>query len=234
MREIVLDTETTGLDPAKGDRIVEIGAVELFNHLPTGVTYHTYLNPERDVPSEAAAVHGLTTDFLRPHPVFSAIVEDFSGFIGNTPLIIHNASFDVGFINAEFAKLKREPVLPGRVIDTLQLARRKFPMGPNSLDALCRRFGIDNTKRVKHGALVDAELLAAVYLELIGGRQTSLTLASAGKTIANAKQLLTTQVTRARPESLASRLTVEDLKTHADHVKSLGPDALWAKFGEQK
>jgi DNA polymerase-3 subunit epsilon len=173
MREIVLDTETTGLDPAEGHRVIEIGCVELINYLPTGRVYHTYINPERDVPLEASAISGLKTDFLKPFPVFSKIVDDFLSFLGDDKLVIHNASFDLKFLNAELERLGHPLFLPHRATDTLKIARTKFPGSPASLDALCRRFQIDLTSRTKHGALVDSELLAKVYLELIGGRQTA-------------------------------------------------------------
>ena len=182
MREIVLDTETTGFDPASGDRIVEIGAVELMNHMPTGQTYHQYINPERSMPKSAFEVHGLGDDFLRDKPVFSKIARDFLGFIADAPLVIHNASFDMKFLNAEL-KAAGLPILPmARSIDTVDMARKKFPGSPASLDALCRRFGVDNSAREKHGALLDSEILAEVYLELIGGRQPDLILASRQKT----------------------------------------------------
>lgn len=171
MREIVLDTETTGLNPLQGDRIVEIGCVELFNHIPTGQTYHRYFNPERDVPDEAAQVHGLTTEFLADKPLFAAEVDAFLDFIGAAPLVIHNAGFDMAFINAEMARLGFQAFPMARSIDTLQMARRKFPGAPASLDALCKRFGVDLSERSLHGALLDARLLADVYLELCGGRQ---------------------------------------------------------------
>lgn len=179
MREIVLDTETTGLDPRDGNRLVEIGCVEVFNHIATGETYHQYINPQRDMPSGAFDVHGLSEEFLSRHPVFADIVDDFLTFIGDSPLVIHNASFDMGFINAELKRLDR-PLLPmSQSVDTVRVARRRFPGAPASLDALCRRFEIDNSARTKHGALLDAELLAEVYLELCGGRQPGLSLASA-------------------------------------------------------
>ena len=171
MREIVLDTETTGLDPGTGDKIVEIGAVELWNHLPTGKTFHKYLNPERNMPEEAQAVHGLTEDFLKDKPLFSQIVDDFLRFIKDSKLIIHNASFDMKFINAELELAKKSKLSGDIAIDTLSIARKKFPGSPASLDALCRRFNIDNSARTLHGALLDSEILAEVYLELIGGRQ---------------------------------------------------------------
>jgi len=177
MREIVLDTETTGLDPADGHRIVEIACIELFNHLPTGKLFHRYVNPEREMPSGAEAIHGLGDDFLKTHPPFAAHVDELLAFIGDTPLVIHNAEFDLAFLNAELKRLDR-PALALAVVDTLRLARQRFPGTPASLDALCRRFAIDLTARDKHGAKLDGELLAAVYLELIGGRQSSLDLAT--------------------------------------------------------
>ncbi|MEK9672094.1 MAG: DNA polymerase III subunit epsilon [Rhodospirillaceae bacterium] len=178
MREVALDTETTGLDPLTGHRIVEIGCVELINHVPSGNHYHQYINPERDMPPEAYAVHGLSEDFLRDHPTFAAIADDFVQFVGSSPLIIHNASFDMGFVNAELARLKRPEIPRDQAVDTVSMARRKFPGAGASLDALCRRFQIDISHRDLHGALKDAELLASVYLELIGGRQTDLGLAA--------------------------------------------------------
>lgn len=178
MREIVLDTETTGLSPRDGDRLVEIGCLELFNHVATGETWHCYINPERDMPAEAEAVHGLTEDFLSDKPLFNDVVEDFLKFIGDDPLVIHNASFDMGFINAELTRAGRPALPDSQAIDTVSMARAKFPGSPASLDALCRRFGIDNSARTLHGALLDAELLAEVYLELCGGRQPGLVLAA--------------------------------------------------------
>jgi len=176
MREIVLDTETTGLKPAEGDRVIEIGCIELRDHVPTGRHFQRYLNPERDMPADAFAVHGLTAEFLKDHPTFAAMVDAFLEFIADAPLVVHNAAFDIGFLNAEFERLGR-PALPlSRCIDTILLARQKFPGARVSLDALMDRFGIDSAARVKHGALVDAKLLAEVYLELVGGRQTDLSL----------------------------------------------------------
>jgi DNA polymerase-3 subunit epsilon len=225
IREIILDTETTGLDPALGDRIVEIGAIELLNHLPTGRTFHVYINPERDMPPEAEAVHGLSSAFLRDKPVFAAVADEFIDFIGDAVLIIHNASFDMGFINAELGFLKRPSIPPERVVDTLHIARQKHPGAANSLDALCRRYGIDNSKRSKHGALLDSELLAEVYLELIGGRQTALVLE------ANVQRRTTMVVTSAvslkRPAPLPSRLTAEEVEAHAAFVAGLGEHAIW-------
>ena len=225
MRVVVLDTETTGLDPSQGHRVVEIGAIELINHLSTGRTYHAYINPERDVPAEAEAVHGLGTAFLKAKPIFSVIVSEFTAFLGDSTLIIHNASFDLGFLNAELGYLKHPPILPGRVIDTLQLARQKHPMGPNSLDALCKRYAVDNSKRSKHGALLDSELLAEVYLELIGGRQTMLGLAPVETR--KASDIAIPRNSMARPRPLPDRLTEDEKSAHAGFVESLGPDALW-------
>ncbi len=176
MREIVLDTETTGLDPGSGHRIVEIGCLELINHVPSGETFQRYLNPERDMPSDAFDVHGLSEAFLADKPLFADVADGFIDFIADSPLVIHNARFDIGFVNAELDRLGRAGLDSARAIDTVELARRKHPGAPANLDALCRRFGIDNSDREKHGALLDAELLAEVYLELIGGRQPGLGL----------------------------------------------------------
>ncbi|MCH7935849.1 MAG: DNA polymerase III subunit epsilon [Proteobacteria bacterium] len=178
MREVVLDTETTGLDPNAGHRIVEIGCVELINHMATGKHFHKYLNPERDVPEQAAAIHGLTEEFLSAKPVFADIAKEFEAFIGDSTLVIHNAEFDLGFINAELKNIEHPPISLDRAIDTISLARRKFPGAQANLDALCRRFRIDNSDRSQHGALKDARLLAEVYLELIGGRQQDLGLSA--------------------------------------------------------
>ena len=226
VREIILDTETTGLDPAKGDRIVEIGAVELLNHLPTGRTFHVYINPERDMPKEAEAVHGLSSTFLRDKPVFASIVQDFMDFLGDDVLIIHNASFDMAFINAELGFLRMPSIPPERVVDTLHIARQKHPGAANSLDALCRRYGIDNSRRTKHGALLDSELLAEVYLELIGGRQTNLIL-EASLTKRAATVVAAQQISYQRPAPLPSRLTDEERAAHSAFVADLGEHALW-------
>jgi DNA polymerase-3 subunit epsilon len=178
MREIVLDTETTGLDPLRGDRLVEIGCLEIYNRMPTGQTFHVYINPERDMPAEAFAVHGLSTEFLASKPLFHEVVEDFLAFVADAPLVIHNASFDISFINAELERIKRPAIARERLVDTLLLARRKHPGVSNRLDDLCSRYAIDNSRRTKHGALLDAELLAEVYIDLIGARQSQLILAS--------------------------------------------------------
>lgn len=230
MREIVMDTETTGLDPFSGDRLVEIGGVELFNHLPTGRTYHQYINPQRDMPTEAFQVHGLSEEFLSDKPVFKAVAQDFLDFIGDARLVIHNASFDMKFLNAELGWAEL-PLLPTtRAIDTLEMARRKFPGAQNSLDALCRRFGIDNSARTLHGALLDSEILAEVYLELVGGRQPDLVLSVVGGTAGQGAGKAANWVAPERVKLLAPRLTEAEAKAHAEFVEKLGPEAIWAKF----
>lgn len=229
MREIIFDTETTGLDPATGDRIVEIGCVECINHVPTGETFHVYINPERDMPEAAFKVHGLSTDFLKTKPVFAAIAEDFVNFIGDAKLVAHNAMFDLGFINAELKRLGYDTIDQSRIVDTLALARKKNPFGPNSLDALCARFGIDNSRRTKHGALLDAEILAEVYLEMMGGRQTGLDLA-AEKIIVTSETTIEIVQTRARPAPLPFRLTVDELAAHKAFVATLGDEAVWKTY----
>lgn len=230
MREIVLDTETTGFDPETGDRLVEIGAVELKGHMPTGRTYHQYINPEREVPQEAVDVHGLTLDFLRDKPVFRDVADDFLAFVGDdAKLVIHNAAFDMKFLNAELKWLGK-PQLPWeRAIDTLDIARRKFPGSPASLDALCRRYNIDNSARTLHGALLDSEILAEVYLELIGGRQPDLVLAEVGVSEKHVDISIVVQ-TKSRPEPLASRISAEEKEAHAAFVGAMGENALWRKF----
>ena len=226
MREIVMDTETTGLEATGGDRIVEIGGVELINHLPTGRTYHQYINPERSMPREAFEVHGLGDDFLRDKPVFAAIAQDFLDFIGDAKLVIHNASFDMAFLNAELARLNR-PALPmTQSVDTLDIARRKFPGAQASLDALCKRFGVDNSAREKHGALLDSEILAEVYLELLGGRQQGLTLAQAEAASTETGPSDEWQAPP-RPRPLSSRLTEAERQAHDSFVADIGESALW-------
>jgi DNA polymerase-3 subunit epsilon len=225
LREVILDTETTGLDPATGDRVVEIGAIELLNHLPTGRTFHVYVNPERDMPKEAEAVHGLSAAFLRDKPVFAEIAQDFLDFIGDATLIIHNASFDVAFLNAELAFLRLPALMPERVVDTLHIARQKHPGSANSLDALCRRYGIDNSRRTKHGALLDSELLAEVYLELIGGRQTTLVLEASR--VKKTTMVVSAPIDLQRPSPLPPRLTAAEREAHAAFVIGLGENALW-------
>ena len=229
MREIVLDTETTGFEPETGDRIVEIGAVELFNHLPTKRHFHVYINPERPMPEAAFAVHGLGDDFLRDKPVFAQIARDFVEFIGDARLVIHNAAFDMKFLNHELGRLGY-PALPmERAIDTVLMARRKFPGAPASLDALCRRFGIDNSARTLHGALLDSEILAEVYLELIGGRQPDFGLNAEPVAPARAERTAQADSTwrpRPRPRPLPPRITEEEAAAHAGFVASRGDGAL--------
>lgn len=230
MREIVLDTETTGLDALKGDRLIEIGCVEIINRTPTGVEFHRFLNPEgRDVHPEAERVHGISTAFLQDKPRFATEVDAFLDFIGDAPLVIHNAQFDAGFINMELERLGRPPLASTRLIDTLALARRKHPAGPNTLDALCKRYGIDNSKRVKHGALMDSLLLASVYVELLGERQATLELASqrgGGSVLA----VRTDGKAKVRAKPLPVILTEADEAAHRAFVESLGANAIWKKY----
>lgn len=229
MREIVLDTETTGLDPETGDRIVEIGAVELRGHVPTGNTYHQYINPERNVPQDAVDVHGLTADFLSDKPVFAQIARDFLEFVGDAKLVIHNAAFDMKFLNAELRWQGLRQLPYDRAIDTLEIARRKFPGSPASLDALCRRYGIDNSARTLHGALLDSEILADVYLELIGGRQPDLVLTTShGTTSVDGKG--NAWKPAARPVALPSRVSREEAEAHAAFVAAMGENALWSRL----
>ena len=244
MREIVLDTETTGFDAKTGDRMVEIGAIELVNHMPTGKTYHQYINPERDMPAGAFEVHGLGPDLLTPpraaengeitlrdKPVFREIGQAFLDFIGDARLVIHNAKFDVPFLNAELSWINLPQIPMERAIDTLDIARKKFPGSPASLDALCRRFGIDNSHRTLHGALLDSEILAEVYLELIGGRQPGLVLApvARGNRASDPAQGGDWRP-KPRPAPLASRLTKEEAAAHAAFVDGMGDGALWKKY----
>jgi DNA polymerase-3 subunit epsilon len=227
MREIVLDTETTGLDPLRGDRLVEIGCVEIFNRMPTGQTFHRYINPERDVPQEAFAVHGLSSEFLADKPLFAQVVDEFLEFVGDAPLVIHNASFDIGFINAELDRLKREAIGRDRLVDTLLLARRKHPGVSNRLDDLCSRYAIDNSRRTKHGALLDAELLAEVYIDLIGARQSQLILV---ESVSRQSGGTLDMPRRQRPAPLAPRVTDADRIAHRDFIATLGEKAIWMEF----
>ena len=233
MREIVLDTETTGLDPFDGHRIVEIGGVELLNHVPTGEVYHQYINPERDMPQEAFDVHGLSAERLSKEPVFAAIAEAFIDFVGDAKLVIHNASFDMKFINAELKWLGRKPIPFDQAIDTLAIARKKFPGSPASLDALCRRFGVDNSAREKHGALLDSEILAEVYLELIGGRQPDLnavlSVEDKAKPETQAGSATLDWRPAPRPKALASRLTEAEREAHEAFVATLGDNPVWRR-----
>ena len=226
MREIVFDTETTGLDPYQGDRLVEIGCVELINGFPTGNSFHYYLNPERDVPEGAFKVHGLSAEFLRDKPVFADVCEEFLEFVGDAPLVAHNAMFDLGFINAELERCKKMLVQRERLVDTLMLARRRYPAGPNSLDHLCLRYSIDTSRRTKHGALLDAELLAEVYVELTGKRQARLGLLDANITVSQPMVI----TVRVRPTPLAPRVTDVEREAHRAFVATLGDKAMWTEY----
>src|SRR6201987_5785266 len=228
MREIVLDTETTGLDPLRGDRLVEVGCVEMINRMPTGQTFHRYINPEREMAAEAFAVHGLSTEFLADKPFFHEMVEEFLAFIGDAPLVIHNASFDISFINAELDRIKRPPIPRERLVDTLLLARRKHPGVSNRLDDLCSRYAIDNSHRTKHGALLDAELLAEVYIDLIGARQSQLLLAS--ETRATRLDSSGETLRRQRPVPLAVRITDAEREAHRAFVATLGDKPIWMEY----
>ncbi|ALK11039.1 DNA polymerase III subunit epsilon [Blastochloris viridis] len=226
MREIVFDTETTGLDPLTGDRLVEIGCVELENRWPTGRTFHRYVNPERDVPQGAVAVHGLTADFLKDKPRFAEVADAFLEFIADSHLVAHNAAFDMGFLDAELRRLGRPLIGRERVVDTVMLARRRFPGGSNTLDALCTRFGIDNSNRVKHGALLDAELLAEVYVELVEARQAHL-----GLEVRSAARLRAeVRTVRTRPAPLPLRLTTAEVEAHHAFIATLGGAAVWTLY----
>lgn len=231
MREIIFDTETTGLDNRE-DRVIEIGGIEMVNRFPTGRTFHKYINPQgRQVHPDAQAVHGISNADLEGKPTFSEIFDEFVEFIDGAKLVAHNGTFDLGFLNAEFARLDQAAIDPDRLIDTLALARRKHPMGPNSLDALCRRYGIDNSRRTKHGALLDSELLAEVYIELIGGKQSALVLDSFSSSGGNGGSTRQIEIViAARPEPLPSRLSEAELAAHEKLVGTLGEKAIWAKL----
>lgn len=226
MREIVFDTETTGLDPEQGDRLVEIGCIELINRFPTGNTFHRYINPDRDIPEQAFRVHGLSIEFLKDKPRFAEIADELAEFIGDAPLVAHNAMFDLGFLNAELRRAGKALVQRERLIDTLLLARRKHP-GNNSLDSLCERYQIDNSRRTKHGALLDAELLAEVYLELLGARQAALGLV---ETAIAASTISAENVLRARTQPLTIRITDDERDAHREFIATLGDSALWRHY----
>ncbi len=226
MREIILDTETTGLDPQKGDRLVEIGCLELLNSIPTGQVFHQYIDPQRDVPDEAFRVHGLSREFLAGRPLFADVADDFLEFIGEDRLVIHNAEFDMRFINAELARIGRPPLGMARVVDTLAIARKKHPGASNSLDALCSRYKIDNSRRTKHGALLDSEILADVYCELMGGRQTALVLqTSVAKVVREIKV-----VSGARTSKLPSMLSPSEQDAHERLVAQIGDKTFWNQY----
>lgn len=230
MREIVLDTETTGLDPQDGHRIVEIGAVELHNHVPTGNVYHQYINPLITMPDQAFAIHGLSDIFLSDKPKFSEIAKEFLDFIGSAKLVIHNAAFDIKFINAELKRIDKEEITFDRATDTLAIARKKFPGSPASLDSLCRRFKIDNSARVVHGALLDSQILAEVYLELVGGKQPDFSLNIANVSNENNNSIFHEKRARVRKEKLKSRLTTEEKANHENFIKELGNTSMWSKI----
>ncbi len=226
MREIVLDTETTGLDPDSGHRVIEIGCVELVDHFPTGRSFQRYLNPERDMPPDAQRIHGITGEFLADKPLFAHIAEEFLEFIGDAPLVIHNASFDLKFLNAELARVARAPLHSARAIDTVDIAKSKYPGSRYSLDELCRRFSIDLSGRSLHGALLDAELTAQVYIELTGGRQKKLLLSPADEAAVAASVEI--RVVRVRPVPLVALLDEAEREAHAAFIaKELGADAVW-------
>lgn len=227
MREIVLDTETTGLDPSLGHRIVEVGAVELFNRVATGQTFHAYINPQRDVPDEAYRVHGLSTEFLASKPAFTQIANELEEFLADSPLVIHNAEFDLRFLNSELGRLGRAPLVSGRAIDTLLIARSKFPGASNSLDALCQRFRVDASRRAKHGALIDAQILAEVYVELTGGRQSSLTFAEIRSVVVRPE---ITAPIQSEIRIFSSYLRESEAEAHTQFVEALGPNAVWNQF----
>ena len=230
MREIVLDTETTGLDPQDGHRIVEIGAVELHNHVPTGNVYHQYINPLISMPDQAFAIHGLSDIFLSDKPKFSEIAKEFLDFIGSAKLVIHNAAFDIKFINAELKRIDKEEITFDRATDTLAIARKKFPGSPASLDSLCRRFKIDNSARVVHGALLDSQILAEVYLELVGGKQPDFALNIANVPNENNNSIFNEKRAQVRKEKLKSRLTTEEKANHENFIKELGNTSMWSKI----
>lgn len=228
MREIVFDTETTGLDPGQGDRLVEIGCIELVNRFPTGRTFHCYFNPERDMPEAAFKVHGLSVEFLKDKPLFEHKVEELIEFLGDAPLVAHNAMFDLTFLNAELERAKRAGVSRERLVDTLMLARRKHPGGSNRLDDLCQRYRVDNSRRTKHGALLDAELLAEVYVELIGARQANLGLAAAA--MGGGEMRVMSITMRIRTEPLMPRVTEDERAAHRQFIATLGEAAIWRKY----
>jgi DNA polymerase III subunit epsilon len=228
LREVVLDTETTGIDAAKGDRIIEIGCIELLNHVPSGRSYHAYINPERAVSDGAFNVHGLSNAFLADKPKFAEIAGDFAVFIADSRLVIHNASFDVGFLNAEFARIDMPMLEAARILDTLPMARRKHPGASNSLDALCQRYGIDNSRRTKHGALMDAEILAEVYIELIGGKQAILGLGDSRTTPTGARQADIARPERTAP--LAAVLDDTSIRAHDAFSAQMENGGIWASF----
>lgn len=227
MREIVFDTETTGLDALQGDRLVEIGCIELVNRFPTGKTFHSYFNPQRDMPDQAFQIHGLSAQFLIDKPLFGARVDDLIDFLGDAPLVAHNAIFDLGFLNAELERAGRAGVQRERIVDTLLIARRKHPGSPNRLDDLCVRYAIDHSRRTKHGALLDAELLAEVYVELIGARQAQLILSQAA---VPSLAIGVSSAVRQRPQPLAERVSTEERAAHRQFIAGFGENAIWLDY----
>ncbi|KZK97185.1 DNA polymerase III subunit epsilon [Pseudovibrio sp. Ad26] len=233
MREISFDTETTGLNPLDGDRLVEIGGVELINFIPTGRTCHLYVNPQRDMPEEAFRIHGLSAEFLSDKPLFVDVADEFLDFVGDSRLVIHNAPFDMGFINMELGRCNKPKIPNTQVLDTLKLARRKFPTGSVSLDALCSRYSVDNTKRVYHGALLDAELLAEVYLEMNGGKQKNLGLVPDDEAIDLDKlndEPKKRVAAKQRPKPLSPSLSEEEIEAHAKFLAGMKSDPAWNKY----
>lgn len=230
MREIVFDTETTGLDPAQGHRVVEIGAVEISNLIPTGRVFHVYIDPERDMPEEAFRVHGLSREFLAQHRKFAEIVQEFLDFVEDSPMVAHNAEFDVRFLNFEFGRLELPPLAPARIVDTLAMARRLHPGSPASLDALCQRYGVDLSRRDRHGALLDAGLLAEVYAELRGGRQAALSLSA----VSVARRAWANDLLRERPAPLPERLTADEIDSHETFISALSKAPIWDKYLPRK
>jgi DNA polymerase III subunit epsilon len=227
MREIVLDTETTGLDPLQGHRLVEIGCIELVNRIPSGQTFHAYFNPERAMPAEALAIHGLDDGFLKDKPLFAQVADALLTFLGDAPLVMHNAAFDIGFLNAELERLIRPNIGRERIIDTLLIARRKHAGASNRLDDLCARYAIDSSRRTLHGALLDAELLAEVYVELIGARQAQLVLSQAATAVSATGGAI---IVRERPLPLPVRLSAEERDAHRRFVSTLGQNAIWLDY----
>lgn len=233
-REIVFDTETTGFDPETGDKLVEIGAVELVNHIPTGVTYHQYINPEREVPEDAFKIHGLSYDYLKGFPTFSQIADEWLEFVGDATLVAHNAPFDIKFVNYELGLINRDGYTMDRVVDTLEIAKMLFPGARNNLDALCRRFGVDNTERTLHGALLDAQLLAEVYLELLGGREPSFLLDKNKKQAAGSNVVNENDISRTFREARVFALSEDEMQKHQEFLEKRIKGAIWLAVPEDK
>lgn len=229
MREVVLDTETTGLDPRKGHRLIEVGSIEMINRIPTGREFHRFINPRRDIPMEAQEIHGISTEFLFDKPIFKEVVHDLLAFLGEDVIIIHNAQFDIMFLNHELELVGEKPLSFERVVDTLAIARRRHPAGPNTLDALCKRYAIDNSQRTKHGALVDSLLLAEVYVELLGERQATFGLQSVGGKSATTRRV-GCRLTATRLGPLPAHITEADVEAHRVFIEKMNTPALWLRF----